>query len=324
MQLLHGIPVQPVRISLLDGCELTIAAAPASTAMRLAAVRNTLLYNFVGTGIHNLITDYTGISEQISGQRVLTSLRQRIPQMRPAALSTLTRPRPYDLDFLLHLEATTLRYRTMRVRALNSRTSAVDATSRLTRAERALADALARQIADAISVYGHDSRHNAAAWRLKNARDHAAALIHRLGGRAIDSYQVVAMLAAAGARQRALQQDYVTRRDLIQRETDDPGNIRVNNLKHDGLAVFYPAGVITPAQALADYATQRAAKPRGRLPIPTPATTTWCRCPYCSPTTTFTPISRAAIAAAIQATPTPPSGAATAPHPPATAASGHP
>ena len=45
---------------------------------------------------------------------------------------------------------------------------------------------------------------------------------------------------------------------------------------------------ITPQQALADYANQRHGRGRrSRLPIPAPATTAWCRCPYCSPITAF-------------------------------------
>ncbi len=314
LSLVHGIPVQPVTVHLLDHCQLTITVAPPNTALRLAAVRNTLLYNFLGDGVCGL-TDYTGISEEISGHRVITSLRQRVSQLRPAALSTLTRPQPYGLDLLLAVEAATLRYRTMHVRALNVRTSAADAISRLTPAQRALADALGRQIADAISVYAHDSRVNVAAWRLRNARDHAAALLHRLGGRAVDTHQLVAMLNEAGATQNSVRQDYVTRRDLIQREDDH--DIRVGHVQHGKVVVFYPAGVTTPDEALADYAAQRAVRPHGRLPIPAPATTDWCRCQFCTPTTVFDLAGpRTAAAAAPLTTPT---GVTTAVRPAATA-----
>ena len=287
MRLVHNIPIRPVRIQLLDGCELRIIPAPTGTTRRLAGIRNTLLYEFTGVGVRSLLTTYTGISEEISGQRVVNSLRQRVTQMRPAGLATLTRPDPYDLDFLLRLESAVVKHLAMRTRPLNTRTSVGEASEqRLSPTDRALADALARQVADSISVYALGGFHNVPAWRYPNARDLAAALIHRLG-RAVDTHQVVGLLSAAGASLNSLRQPYVQRRDLIQREKDG-GNVRVGHIKVDGLAVFHPAGVMTPQQALADYAAQRRAHPTGRLPIPAPGSGRWCPCPYCTPTTPFT------------------------------------
>lgn len=288
-RLVHNVPIRPVRIQLLDGCELRIIPAPTGTARRLAGIRNTLLYEFTGVGVRNFLTTYTGISEEISGQRVVNSLRQRVTQMRPAGLATLTRPDPYDLDFLLRLESAVVKHLAMRTRPLNIRTSVGEASEqRLTPADRALADALARQVADAISAFALGGFHNVPAWRYPNARDLAVALIHRLG-RAVDTHQVVAMLDAAGASPNSLHRGDVARRDLIQREKDG-GNVRVGNVKVDGLAVFHPAGVMTPRQALADYAAQREEHPSGRLPIPAPATSQWCPCAYCTPTTPFTTV----------------------------------
>lgn len=284
--LIHRIPVTPVRIGLPDGCELQIAPVPASVEGRLAGIQNTLLYVFTGIGLGRLLTSYTGISEQVSGHRVITSLRQRVTQMRPAALIALTRAVPYSFDFLLHLESAVLKHLAMRTRPLNARTSVGEASARLTPAQRALADALARQIADAVSAFALGGMHNRTAWGYRNARDLAATHIHRLGGRAVDTCQVVDLLTAAGASLTSLRQPFVQRRDLIQREKDG-GNVRVQHVKVDGLAVFYPAGILTPAQAEADYAAQRRRHPRGRLPLPAPATEQWCPCPYCTPSTTF-------------------------------------
>jgi hypothetical protein len=229
-RLVHNIPIRPVRIQLLDGCELRIIPAPTGTARRLAGIGNTLLYEFTGVGVRNLLTTYTGISEEISGQRVVNSLRQRVTQMRPAGLATLTRPDPYDLDFLLHLESAVVKHLAMRTRPLNTRTSVGEASEqRLTPTDRALADALARQVADSISAFALGGFHNVPAWRYPNARDLAAALIHRLG-RAVDTHQVVGLLSAAGASLNSLRQPYVQRRDLIQREKDG-GNVRVGHVK---------------------------------------------------------------------------------------------
>jgi hypothetical protein len=287
MRLVHNVPIRPVRIQLLDGCELRIIPAPTGTARRVAGIRNTLLYGFTGVGLRNFLTSYIGISEEISGQRVANSLRQRVTQMRPAGLATLTRPDPYDLDFLLRLESAVVKHLAMRTRPLNMRTSVGEASQqRLTPADRTLADALAGQVADSISAYALGGLHNVVAWRYPNARDLAAALIHRLG-RAIDTHQVVQMIAAAGASLNNLHQSDVARRNLIQREKDG-GNVRVGHVKYDRLAVFHPAGVMTPEQALADYAAQRRAHRHGRLPIPAPRSSGWCPCPYCTPTTPLT------------------------------------
>jgi hypothetical protein len=185
----------------------------------------------------------------------------------------------------------------MRVRPLNSHSSARKASQRLSPADRALADALAQQIADALTVFSLGGAHNPTAWYYPNARDHAAALIHRLGGRAVDTRQAVQMLTAAGARINAQRPVFTTRRDLIQREPES-GNARIGVAKHGRLAVFYPAGVITERQALADYAQQRHQSPRGRLPIPTASTSHWCTCPYCTPITTFSPAPTPALAVA--------------------------
>jgi uncharacterized ParB-like nuclease family protein len=287
VQVIHGIPVSPVHIQLLDGCELHIVPPPANHLGRLALIRGTLLYAFVGVGLRSMLTSYTGISELVDGSRVITSFRKRTAEMRPAALVLLTRPVPYSLDMLKHLEAAVLKRLTMRTRALNAQSSAREASLRLSARERALADALAQQIADAISCYGLGGLHNAMARNYRNSRDLAAGLIHRLGGRALDSYQAVDMLHATGAHLTALRKDYVVRRDLIQRERDG-GNVRVDNIKVDGVAVFFPAGVVSPQQAAADYAGQRRRHGRGRLPVPAPATGIWCRCPYCTPATGFT------------------------------------
>jgi hypothetical protein len=285
-RVVHGIPVTPVRVQLLDGCELRITPAPAGGTDLLALIHGTLLYAFTGVGLRQLLTSYTGISGVLDGSRVVASFRQRVAQMRPAGLALLTRPQPYSVDFLRHLESAVLKRLTMRTRALNAQTSAREASRRLTPGERALADALAQQIADAISVYALGGFHNPVAWGYRNARDLAAALIHRLAGRAVDTHQVVQMLADAGAVLTAKEQDYVSRRDLRQREPES-GNVRIGHIMVGRVAVYYPAGVITAQQARADYAQQRQHVRRGPLPIPFSATSTWCPCPYCTPVTAF-------------------------------------
>ncbi|MGY1883961.1 hypothetical protein ACI799_01490 [Blastococcus sp. SYSU DS0753] len=285
-QVIHGIPITPVRIQLLDSCELRILPMPANTADLLRAIHGTLLYGFTGVSLGSVPTSYIGISEGVSGSRVVQSLKQRTPYMESAGLALLSRPLPYRLDMLRVLEAATLKRSTMRTRPLNTQSNAREAYRRLTPPERTLADALGQQISDAITVYALGGAHATAPCHYPNARDFAAALIHRLGGRAVDTAQVVSMLLAAGAPLTAKEKLFVTRRDLLIREAET-GNPRIGHFKVEDLAVYFPASV-TPQQARADYAAQRnGRRRRSRLPIPAPATTTWCRCPYCSPITAF-------------------------------------
>jgi hypothetical protein len=285
-QVVNDIAITPVRIQLLDECELRILPMPVSSANLLRAIHGTLLYGFTGRSLQDLLTSYIGISEGVNGSRVVSSFRQRAPYMWAAGLALLTRPLPYRLDILRVVEAATLKRTTMRTRPLNTQSSAREAYRRLNAPERSLADALGQQIADAITVYGLGGGHATAARSYPNARDLAAALIHRLGGRAVDTAQVVDMLLAAGAPLTAKEKLFVTRRDLLIREAET-GSPRIGHFKVDDLAVYFPAS-ITPQQARADYANQRHGRGRrSRLPIPAPATTAWCRCPYCSPITAF-------------------------------------
>ncbi len=282
----HRVPVTPVVIDLLDGCRLQLIPAIGGPGALLATVQGTLLYCLTGVGLRRLLATYTGITQQLTGARVLQSFRQRTAEMRPAALALLLRDTPYAEDFQAHLEAAVIKHLAMRTRPLNVRSAVGETTAGLAAAHRPLADALARQVADAVSTFGLGTFHNVPAWGYRNARDLAAASIHRLG-RAVDTHQVVQMLDAGGASLTSLRQDYVARRDLVQRERHG-GNVRVDHVKVDGITVFYPTGILTPAQALADYTTQRRHRPRGRLPIPPPATGRFCPCPYCTPSTQFT------------------------------------
>jgi len=206
--------------------------------------------------------------------------------MQAVGLTLLTRPVPYRLDLLKVVEAATLKRTTMRTRPLNTQSSARESYRRLSPAERTLAEALGQQVADAITVFGLGGAHATTALAYPNARDHAAALIHRLGGRAVDTGQVVDMMLAVGAPLTAKEKDFVARRDLLIREAET-GAPRIGHIKIGQRVVYYPASV-TPQQALADYRGQRQTKgAASQLPIPSPATTEWCRCPFCSPKTAF-------------------------------------
>lgn len=290
VHVVHGVPVHPVQIrQLAGGCQLLIIdQVPDQLHGRLDLIRGTLLYAFTGVGLRGQLTAYAGISELIDGSRVINSFRQRADQLRPAGLALLTGPTSYPLPVLRHLESAVLKRVTMRVRALNRQTSAPEATRQLDGAGRLLADELAQQVADAISTYALGGYVNLGAYRYRNARDHAAALIHRLRGRAVDTRQVVDMLSRAGADLTSRAPVFTARRDLVQREQES-GNARIGHLRHDGVVIYYPQPVLTAAQALTDYLHQRQQGQRlAALPLPTPASDTWCPCPYCSPVTTFT------------------------------------
>jgi hypothetical protein len=218
--------------------------------------------------------------------------------MLPAGLALLTRPQPYALNVLRYVESAVVKHTSMRTRPLNTQSNARKASQRLTPARRSLADALAQQIADALTVFALAGAHNPTAWYYPNARDHAAALIHRLGGRAVDTRQVVQMLTVADARINARLPEYSTRRDLVQREPES-GNARISVAKQGRLPIYYPTGVITEQQALADYAQQRHQSHGGWPPIPTTSTGTWCPCRFCTPITTFSPAPTPALALAV-------------------------
>lgn len=297
IQSIHGIAITPVRIQLLDQCELQIMPAPTRIADLLRQIHGTQLYTFTGLSSQHLLTSYVGISQQVNGSRVVNSFRQWSPQMLPAGLALLTRPQPYGLSMLRYVESATVKHSSMRTRPLNTQSNAGKARQRLSSASRALADALAQQIADALTVFALGGDHNPTAWHYPNARDHAAALIHRLGGRSVDSRQVVQMLTAAGAQINAEKPDFTARRDLVQREPES-GNARISVARHGKLSVYYPTGVITEQQALADYAQQRQQSHGGWPPIPTTSTGTWCPCRFCTPITTFSPAPTPALAVA--------------------------
>jgi hypothetical protein len=253
-----GIPVTPAVVRLFDGATLTITDhVPLTATSRRQAAVSGQLYIFGGRidRPDGYLGGYLGQSGDLNGPRAATSLTRWVVTQRriiPAGMAILRRDAPYDDRYRRFIEARAI----MSLSAgmlwlLNTHTSAGLTSAHQSRTQVIQGQALATDIADVIraNLFGGDlNPHPSPA---ANAREAAVRAVGH-ADRAVDTFEVLRAMRAAGLSSAGLSWDYTIRRDLAQRETTGRGTPRVFSCTHRARRVFWHPG-LTKAQALRGY-----------------------------------------------------------------------
>jgi hypothetical protein len=253
-----GITVTPAVVRLFDGATLTITnRVPLTATSRRQAAVSGQLYFFGGRidRPDGYLGGYLGQSGDLNGPRAATSLTRWVVTQRriiPAGMAVLRRDAPYDDRYRRFIEARAI----MSLSAgmlwlLNTHTSAGLASANLSHTQVIQGQAMATDIADVIraNLFGGDlNPHPSPA---ANAREAATRAVHH-ADRAVDTFEVLRAMRAAGLSSTSLTWDLSLRRDLLIRERSTRGRPRVFTCIHRGRRVFWHPG-LTKAQALRGY-----------------------------------------------------------------------
>ena len=245
---LTATPLIPNRqLHLPDGAVLTITrTVPASAADRRAAVRGSQLYLIAGwldrPGGH--LAGYLGKSSVLHGTRAARSYLRWVrdqARIHPFALALVHRETPYLPDALSFTESRCVQLLSApgNYAMLNTHSSANIAANRLQRPDIIASQTLADTLITHIERHVYLDQHNPPDVYLyaSNMRE-AAARIVLTSPRALDTFEVVQRLNAAGHTSTAQRPDYCTRRDLNQRETSR-GTPRIFSTTRRGRRLFW-------------------------------------------------------------------------------------
>ncbi|MBB2988116.1 hypothetical protein [Terracoccus luteus] len=260
-QAARRITVTPATLTLPDGSSLTINDhVPTTPTDRRDAALHAQLYFYGGhidtpTGP---LGGYLGESGHLDGPRAASSLSRWVINQRritPTGMALLTSPHPaYTTSaFRKLVEARTLMNLSARnLWLLNTHTNAGLATAHLTRAHVKHAHAIATTLADHIHTEIFNSHHNGHPSPAANNREHAVRVVLH-ADRALDTYEVMRALRAAGITTNARTWTFTIRRDLVRREAETRSIPRVFSTTHRGRRLYWNPQTLSKNAAIAGY-----------------------------------------------------------------------